>query len=293
MATIRAILDALEARRRLLDAHGWIDEVAIANAAERIAQSQDRLYAACSPLYGSRSLIRLAETAADQIARTMPPVSGAGSLRAVNVLDRLSETTAEQLARYASLAETAITLQQRIDLAFRELAAESPHVETEALRETFPLPPAIEAPEVQERWRRQVVQWFFETLPRLEGRLDIAGKLLALVLFIVSQRESGQMERRLMARVETTEARLKSRIESAETRVSPRTELAYTTRTCGVYDSPSVKARRLARLPARTALTVLACEGHWCRVEYYDRNADVHQQGWVYRPRIQVFTAER
>lgn len=169
------------------------------------------------------------------------------------------------------------------------------------LWESLPAAPDTDEPTAVDRWRRGVVQWALNGMRQLAGHPQAFNVLFGILLFVAADYRSGQGTAQIIARQELSEQRILGEVASAEARIEQKlTELseraahaiAMTVRSTHVYSAPHTESERLGKLTDATAVIVFACEGQWCRVEYFDALADVHQQGWVYKPRLTFFTAD-
>jgi hypothetical protein len=180
-----------------------------------------------------------------------------------------------------SLREIFETFRSAADLV------EVDHSVRDQLQSSLPVVPDSPTAEAIWQWQCALLQWMLDWAILLGKRFDVFGVLVSLVVapMLQSNKTPPEMAEQL------------NRIERRVTELQPARpsfpQPSFTARTAGVYETPNTKSKRLTKLQAGIVVTVLSCEGQWCHVEWLDLAAAVHQQGWIYKPRLAMLATDR
>lgn len=114
----------------------------------------------------------------------------------------------------------------------------------------------------------------------LESFLNL---VFALLLFIYSQHLSTESEKRIIAQISSIESVL---VKSLSEINSSKSDKIYyiVRRPVNLRSTPSAKKNNIMSILYPNQTTVLVDQkGKWIKVQYFDRTAGVHFEGWCYK----------
>lgn len=136
----------------------------------------------------------------------------------------------------------------------------------------------IEERVVQENSNQQRVEFYL-------------GLLVSIFLYLMSQADSAQTEKRLMAKMDEVNDSISSQIESIKERKT--TAHFYVVETAlNLRVGPSTEHEVITVLPRNQKLIGLSTQAQWMKVEYFDYLADKTISGWVHTDFVMPFITD-